>query len=127
MIEQRKSTRYQSFAKANIEGAGAGEILLKDISVTGCRVECTTYMEVKLNQQYKLEIVPEKAANLGPFELHVESKWIRIGNYFYEIGFVITKSPKRKQFQRYVDYLSWRYDQGISMTGNELSKEPPQI
>ena len=126
MIEQRKQTRYQTEAKALIEGIGEGETLLKDISITGCRVECSNIGPIDLNTRYKMEIMPENAAKIGAFNLVTESKWMRIGSNSYEIGFLIIESPKGKLFPRYVDYLSWRYSQGNSMTGSQ-SGIPPVI
>ena len=114
MIEMRKNARYQSLAGAKIEGVSEGDTLLKDISVTGCKVECTTYVEIKLNMQYKMEVIPESAAKIGGFDLLVESRWIHSAGYSSEIGFAIIESPKKKLFQRYVDYLSWRASKGTT-------------
>ena len=124
MSDQRRNIRYQTLAKAEIEGASEGEILLKDLSVIGCRVECTTQTKIELNLQYKLEVIPESASKIGTFDLLVEAKWIRTANYACEIGFSIVESPKGKMFQRYVDYLSWRYSQGNSMTGSGVPGNP---
>ena len=107
MNEKRADIRYETLAKAKIEGISEGDILLKDISITGCHVECTTYLEIKPNIQYNLEVMPESAANIDTFTLLVEIKWIRSESYCCEIGFLITEFPKRKLFQRYVDYLDW--------------------
>ncbi|MDR0589530.1 MAG: PilZ domain-containing protein, partial [Spirochaetaceae bacterium] len=85
-----------------------GEVLLKDISVTGCGIESTMFMDIKLNHQYKMEILPEDASKIGPFEILVEVLWIRSAGYSFDVGFAILESPKGRQFQRYVDYLSWR-------------------
>ena len=122
MTELRRNSRFQSIAKVKIEGIEQGETLLKDISITGCRVECTAYAEMKLNTRYNVSIIPEKAAEIGEFTMMVESRWIRTGSYFCEIGFSIVESPKKKHFQRYVDYLSWRNSQGKSMFGGDASE-----
>jgi hypothetical protein len=108
MLENRKSRRYRTFAHAKIPGILGDECLLKDLSVTGCRVEATSYVDIKVNTSYKLKIIPESVSGIGEFELSVESKWIRTSGYSCEIGFSILKSPKGKPFQRYVDYLTWR-------------------
>jgi hypothetical protein len=112
MPESRKSLRYQTLAKARIEGAAEGEILLKDLSITGCCVECTTYVDIKPNTQYRIEVTPETSAKIGEFELVTESKWVRTAGYSCEIGFSILESPKGRAFQRYVDYLNWRSSMG---------------
>jgi len=124
MVEKRIATRYKTIAKARIDGNSGGETLLKDISITGCMVECTSYAGIENNKEYKLMILPESAAKIGEFELMVESKWIRNEAYSCEIGFCIIKSPKGKLFQRYVDYLAWRYSHGNSMTGSGASEKP---
>jgi hypothetical protein len=107
-MEKRSQIRYTTQSHARIAAVFDGEILLKDISVTGCGVESTTFIDLKPDCRYKMEIVPEKAANIGPFEIVVELQWTRKSGYSFEAGFSITESPKGKHFQRYVDYLSWR-------------------
>jgi hypothetical protein len=112
--ESRKNIRYRTLAKVRIHGILGEESLLKDLSVTGCCVECTSLADIQPNSQYKLEIIPEKAAKIGKFELEVEVKWLRSGADSGEVGFAITASPRGKLFQRYVDYLSWRAETGQS-------------
>jgi hypothetical protein len=114
MDEKRKALRYPTLAQAQIEGISGGETLLKDLSIIGCCVESTAYMEIKLNTQYKIEVVPEAASGIGKFELLAESKWLHTSGYSCEIGFAILESPKGRAFQRYVDYLSWRSEAGNS-------------
>ena len=107
MIESRRSPRYRTLALARISGVLEGENLVKNISITGCCVECTAYAEIKPHKQYKLEIVPESVSGIDNFILPVECQWIRGGDYSTEIGFNIVSSPKGKLFQRYVDYLAY--------------------
>jgi len=126
MTENRSYARYKTIAKARIEGINDGDTLLKDLSITGCMVECTSQINIENNIPYKIVILPESAAKIGEFELLVEYKWRRAEAYSCEIGFVVVKSPTKKLFQRYVDYLSWRYSHGSSMTGSgglEASQE----
>ena len=124
MVENRRNLRYRTLAKAIIEKVYEGETLLKDISITGCKIECTTYVDIKMNVQYILRIIPEKAAKIGEFGILVESKWIRSADYSCEIGFTIVESPKGKHFQRYVDYLDWRNSQGSSLTEDNEPETP---
>jgi hypothetical protein len=112
MPENRRNDRYRTLARVRIPGILEGENLLKDLSITGCCVECTAYSDIKPNAQYQMEIIPESAARIENFLLEVETKWIRSGGYSGEVGFNITASPKGKLFQRYVDYLSWRSANG---------------
>jgi hypothetical protein len=106
--ENRKNPRYRTLAQARIPGVLEGESLLKDLSITGCCVECTVFVDVKPNDRYQLEIKPESVANIGSFQLVVEVKWVRSGDYSSEVGFSIVASPRGKLFQRYVDYLAYR-------------------
>jgi hypothetical protein len=108
-LENRKHRRYPTIARVRIREAFEGDALLKDLSVTGCRIECTMHTEVQLNTLYMLYISPEKAAKIGEFELMAESKWLVAGDYSCEIGFSIVESPApKKPFLRYVDYHAWR-------------------
>ena len=126
-IEQRKNVRYESSATVIIEDSNKDTAMLKDISITGCRVELPACAAVEQHKQYKLKIVPESASNIESFFLTAESKWIGAGAGSYLFGFCIVKSPTGKQFQRYVDYLSWRYSQGNSMTSDAGSGVTPII
>ena len=106
--DKRKNKRFHSIANARIDGNAYGEILLKDLSITGCCLESTVYLDIKPGSKHKIEIIPEKAANIRNFELSAESVWIHSGGYSTEFGFFVLESPKGKLFQRYVDYLNWR-------------------
>jgi hypothetical protein len=114
MFNERKSVRYPAYARARIPSAFTGEAFLRDISITGCCIECTIKVDIKANAIYKIEIFPEALAEIGQFEVTAESRWIRTGGYSYEVGFRIIASPRGKLFQRYVDYLSWRNDSSLS-------------
>jgi hypothetical protein len=108
MFEHRKTIRYPSFAHARIPGLSGTDALLKDLSVTGCCVEYTMFVDVKSGDAYNIEIIPEKASNIEQFVLPVEVRWVRPDGYSCDIGFTVLASPKGKSFQRYVDYLTWR-------------------
>jgi len=124
--EKRRDTRFSTIANVVIKELGKEIFQLKDLSITGCRLEYPIDTEISLDKHFSLEIIPEKDAKIKPFLITAESKWIRVSSNSCEAGFMITESPKGKQFQNYVDYLSWRYSQGKSMTSEDIS-EPPTI
>jgi hypothetical protein len=109
--DHRSHTRYRSFARVKFQGIVGGDNLLKDISVTGCRVECTSLSDIQLDTPYVLEVIPEANARIGRFELEVKAVWLSPSGYSGDAGFSITASPRGKLFQRYVDYLSWQGNQ----------------
>ena len=125
-MEQRKDARFLTTAKAVIKEFGKEEFQLKDLSVTGCRIEYPLDIEILLNMRFLIKIIPEKESKINSFSITAESRWVGVSGNLYEAGFMITESPKGKQFQNYVDYLSWRYSQGKSMTSEDIS-EPPSI
>jgi len=108
MLDLRKNPRYPTRAKANIHGIFRGENILKDLSITGCCVECASMAILETGVHYKMTIEPERASHIGSFELLVEKKWVNSDNNLIEIGFFIVASPKGKQFQYYMDYLAYR-------------------
>jgi len=124
MTEQRKNSRFLTIAKVVIKEFGKEEFQLKDLSITGCRLEYPIDTEITLDKRFSLEIIPETEAKIKSFSIEVESKWVRLSSNSCEAGFMITESPKGKQFQNYVDYLSWRYSQGKSMTSEDASGLP---
>ncbi|MDR1400092.1 MAG: PilZ domain-containing protein [Treponema sp.] len=107
MEEQRKSARYKTIARARIPALFEGESLLKDISITGCCIECTMQVEAHPDTKYGIVIEPEGSSRIGQFELIAEYRWNRSGSDACIIGFFIVEFPKGKQFQRYVDYLAY--------------------
>lgn len=110
-MDHRANIRYRTYAKVNFPGIMEQESILKDISITGCRIECTSLANIQLDTGYILEIIPEADSRIGRFELEVKAVWISPAGYAGDVGFIITASPRGKSFQRYVDYLSWRGNQ----------------
>ena len=109
MLDDRKSPRYRSMAHAQIPGISGDEGLLKNISITGCCIECAGMTEIQPDTQYRLTIKPEREAHIGSFELQVECKWVRNDGSTVELGFSVIASPKGKKLFRYVDYLAFRH------------------
>jgi len=99
-------------ARGSIQGVLEGETLLKDISITGCCLECNVIADIQIGSQYELDIDPERVSGIGHFQLLVECKWMRDDKYSTVIGFLIVASPKGRQFQRYVDYMTYRNSGG---------------
>jgi len=95
-------------AAALIPQVFEGEALLKDLSVTGCRIEVTTALDAAPGLRCTMRVEPEPAAKIRGFELQVELRWIKLGDYTCEAGFSIVESPQKSHFQRYVDYLDYR-------------------
>ncbi|GHV83797.1 hypothetical protein AGMMS50212_11370 [Spirochaetia bacterium] len=108
MFLKRKDKRLSTLATAKIDGAFTGEALLKDLSITGCKLEHTMLIDVLEGQSYTARIKPEAAANIGEFEINIEARWVNVGNCACEAGFCVIESPKGKEFQRYVDYIDYR-------------------
>ncbi|MDR3115350.1 MAG: PilZ domain-containing protein [Treponema sp.] len=108
MQERRKDIRYHTLGRARIPEVFEGDLLLKDLSITGCRIQCAEPLAIQLNVQYRIQIIPEPVVKTGTFELLVKSRWIHAGEHSYEAAFMVMESPKGKQFQWYVDYLTWR-------------------
>lgn len=109
MQERRKDLRSHSIGRAYIDCIPEGDVFLKNLSITGCCLECTSNTEkIKLNEVYPITISPEHASKIGKFYIQAECKWIHKSDSFCEIGFQIAISPTGKDFQNYVDYLTYR-------------------
>ena len=119
MKEQRKNARFETLAKVKIKEIGKEDFPLKDLSATGCRIEFPISKDIMPNMHLVLKIIPEKAAGIDSFTISSESKWVSVGGRGCEAGFLFLESPTGKQFQHYVDYLSWRCSQGQNITEEE--------
>ncbi|MDR0382549.1 MAG: PilZ domain-containing protein [Spirochaetaceae bacterium] len=108
MFQRRINKRYQSLATATMADAFIGEAMLKDLSVSGCRIEHTVIINAEHDKHYTLHVKPEADAKIGEFDLAVKLCWVKHGNCASEAGFSVVESPKGKFFQRYVDYLAYR-------------------
>lgn len=118
MQTNRISPRYNAMGRARVLDVLKNDFSLKNISITGC---CLEYIEdkplassaahcsgkIKPHEIYLIEIIPERAAHIGKFELQAECRWIRSKDNSDEIGFRVTVSPKGKFFQNYVDYIDY--------------------
>ncbi len=107
MTELRKNVRYPSYARARVDELFAGDAVVKDLSVTGCRLEFTAAVAFSRETPCRITIVPEDKSAIDSFQIEARAQWSRASYDTFEIGFAIETSPKGKAFQRYVDYLSW--------------------
>jgi hypothetical protein len=108
MQEKRVSPRYNALGYAHIPGVLKGELLIRNLSITGCCLEYQGDISLLKPQEiYKIEIKPEPPAKIGKFELETECKWVHQKDNTGEIGLTVTVSPHGKHFQNYVDYIAY--------------------
>jgi hypothetical protein len=94
--------------KALIPAIPKCKFIVKNLSITGCCLECTPGSnKIKTSEKYRIDVKPERKSHIHHFDLEVECRWIRNEENSSEIGFEIYAFPKGKSFQSYVDYLSF--------------------
>jgi len=111
----RHYSRYPAIAHALVPELIPAEAVLRDLSVTGCRLEFSAAVACGLGTQYRVTIIPEARASIETFNLDAEVRWSRSEYDAFEVGFSIVISPKGKAFLRYVDYLAYRASEGSSI------------
>jgi hypothetical protein len=102
--ENPRPPRYASIARVGINGF-EGEAVLRNISSGGFRMESKTYAAIRVGDHYTMQIRPEAASNLHPFELEVEVRWIQSTETKFCAGFLITSPPVDRSFEKYLDYI----------------------
>jgi len=108
MRENRISPRYHTLGHARIPGVLRDDFLIRNISITGCCLECAGNVSLpKPCEIFKVEVRPEIAARIGKFEFEAECKWVRKNENSSEIGLTVSASPQGKFFQNYVDYIAY--------------------
>jgi hypothetical protein len=106
--DKRVNPRFHAICRAHISSALECDAVLKNLSITGCCLECKVDSDMlKPHQVYKIDIEPERTTHISEFELEVECRWIRKKDEVCEVGFHIVAFPKGKSFQSYVDYLAY--------------------
>ncbi len=108
MIDKRANPRYSSIAQARLAHIDYAAGIVRDLSITGCRLEFSVAIALEIGKDYPIAVYPEAASGIDPFEIIGETRWNRAGYDAFEIGFFIRRSPSGKAFERYLDYLSWR-------------------
>jgi hypothetical protein len=103
--ENPRPPRYTSVARLSINEF-EGEAVLRNISTGGFRMESRTYAAITVGEQYAIQIKPEAASRLRPFELAVEVRWIKSAETSFSAGFQIIKSPADRSYEKYIDYIS---------------------
>jgi hypothetical protein len=67
-------------------------------------------IDVEPDSSHTITVFPEKDAGIRRFDLIAECKWCHSGACSCSIGFSVKQSPGKKDFLKYVDYLSWRFN-----------------
>lgn len=116
MSDKRAFPRYASLAQARLDHIDYTMGILRDLSITGCRLEFSVAIALETGKNYKIIIYPEDASQIDPFEITGESRWNRAGYDAFESGFFFRSSPSGKAFERYLDYLAWRTNNWASET-----------
>jgi hypothetical protein len=102
----RKDERYPSKAHVHIADVSDTEPVLKDLSLSGCCIESSDFLDIVPHSRYTLDITPEEDAKLEKFALDIESKWVRTKRAYSQSGFVFLVPPDETNLRRYVEYLS---------------------
>jgi hypothetical protein len=105
--ENPRPPRYTSIARVGINGF-EGEAVLRNVSTGGFRMESRTYAAIGLGEHYVMQIKPEAVSDLRPFELEVEVRWIQSTETSFNAGFLVTKPPADRSFEKYIDYIKTR-------------------
>ena len=78
-------------------------------------MESKTYAAITAGEHYNMQIKPEAASNLPPFDwkggerhLEVEVRWIQSTETGFNSGFLIVRHPPNRSLEQYIDYTKTR-------------------
>jgi hypothetical protein len=83
-----------------------GEAVLSNISAGGFCMESGAYAAFTPGERHVMRIQPEDASNLRPFELEVEVRWIKSAETQFSVGFLITRRPPDRSFEKYMEWIA---------------------
>jgi hypothetical protein len=99
-----RAPRYSTLARVRINGF-EGEAVLRNINLGGFCMESKTYAAIGLGEHYTMQINPESSANISPFELEVEVRWVRSTEKNFNSGFLISRAPPDRSMEKYMDHI----------------------
>ncbi|MDR2629342.1 MAG: PilZ domain-containing protein [Spirochaetaceae bacterium] len=102
-----RAPRYNSVAHIMINGFD-GKALLRNISQSGFRMESRTYAALTPGEYYTMRLLPEESSHIKPFEVTVEVRWIQSTETKFSAGFLISKLPADRSFEKYINYIKER-------------------
>ncbi|MDR2143566.1 MAG: hypothetical protein LBP29_04265 [Treponema sp.] len=103
----REKPRYESKGQVYIAEVLDTNAVLKNLSASGLCIESGEFMDIVPHSKYVIDIFPEKEANIKPFTLDIESKWIRTKKDYSESGFVIIIPPGTSGQELLNEYLKF--------------------
>ena len=110
--KQRKAPRWgtpQYTLKAGISINGyEGEGQLGNISVSGCSLLSVTYVNIKPDEVYLVNIIPGPEDNMKPFSLKLKLSWTKSSEELFQAGFSLEKGETDHNLSQYVDLLRAR-------------------
>jgi hypothetical protein len=102
-----REPRLACVASVSINGF-EGEAILSNINTNGYRMESRTYAALMPGEHHVIRIQPEDSANVKPFEMEVEVRWIKSAEIRFSVGFLIIQRPIDRSFERYLEYVKGR-------------------
>ncbi|MDR2757843.1 MAG: hypothetical protein LBB78_00515 [Spirochaetaceae bacterium] len=99
--------RYTSVAHITISGF-SGKALLRNISLGGFCMESKTYVAIVPEESHTMCLLPEVSANIKPFEITVEVRWVQSTESKFSAGFLVSKFPADRSFEKYLGYIKDR-------------------
>jgi hypothetical protein len=99
-----REPRYNSAAHVCVDGFD-GEAFLQNVSSSGFRMESSAYTAIDLGKRYTIYLSPETAANLKPFEVEVEVRWVRNAGSNFSAGFSISTHAANRVLKKYIAYV----------------------
>jgi hypothetical protein len=102
-----RAPRYTCVAHVCINGFD-GEAVLRNINQGGFCMESRTYAAINVGDHHAMQIIPEASANIKPFDMEVEARWVKSTETSFSVGFLILKCPSGKLFETYINHIKDR-------------------
>jgi len=106
MSEKMRDSREICYAKIlfleeNIPG------YVKDISLSGCRIDIPSKIDWKIGEMKKIIIIPEDPLEIKPIKGTVEIRWIKQVDLFYKCGMQVKSVKDRESKENYAKLLDY--------------------
>ncbi|MDR1868333.1 MAG: methyl-accepting chemotaxis protein [Treponema sp.] len=96
--------RYKTNAQVQIRGFEGSATLLNDISSGGFCIASRTFISIEPGGTYTMQIIPDPAAKLKPFNLNMKALWIKSTVSQFTAGFSIIETTGNS-LEAYLNHL----------------------
>lgn len=108
--KERQEMRFKEIGRVSANEICSISGILDDISQNGCKIHYQFPVNIDLEKEYELKILPLRNSDENPLNLICKPQWIKTENENTFIGFQILYSPDVNRLTEFINFLKNQED-----------------